>query len=359
MSDQPSLRESLSKAFDESAAKDAAEAPEPAPVVEAAPEPVPEQETETQRAERTRDEAGRFAKAAKDAAKAEAPKPDAAAILAQPIGTPPEAPKVETVRPPQSLTPAEREAFAKAPPEIQAAIVRRERQQEVALMEASKSKQFASDFQRVIDPYMPLIRAGSGDPLKTVAGLLNTAHVLQNAPPGQKASLVAEIVKMYGVDIGALDAALSGQAPAQGAAPQFNEEALLRKAEERALARIQAQAQQAQQTRVQADLATFAGSHEFFEDVRETMGVLMERGLAKDLESAYKRACEVDPEISRVLSQREASKQAATGAQATQRARAASSSVKSSPASPLGAGSVGNDRRAQLEAAMNAAEGRT
>lgn len=359
MSDEKpmSIREALSKAIDATPA----EAPPPAAAPDVPPaEAAPAAETEAQRAERVRDEAGRFAKQAKVRPADGIVPPETPIGKAPPaeLAKPPDAPKAPEIRPPQSLTPAEREAFAKAPPEIQQAIARRERETGVALQEAAKAKQFAQEFERTIAPYMPMVRAGSGDPLKTVAGLLQTAHVLSSGPAQQKADIVAQIVKMYGVDIGQLATSLEGSGGSPQA-PQFDEEAILRKAEERVLGRVQSQAQQIQAERIRGELSTFAESHEFFEDVRDTMGRLIQAGLAQDLASAYKEACERHPDIKRVISQREASKQAATDVQATQRARAAASSVKSTPVSPLpSSGAVGGDRRAQIEAAMAAAEGR-
>jgi hypothetical protein len=99
---------------------------------------------------------------------------------------------------------------------------------------------------------------------------------------------------------------------------------------------------------------------EFFEDVRQDMADLIEvaqrRGVALTLKDAYTRAVGLHPEISKVVSQRAAAA-ARTPAGATQRARAASSSVRSSPAvQPKGDREVGHDMRADLEAAMDAVE---
>jgi hypothetical protein len=79
----------------------------------------------------------------------------------------------------------------------------------------------------------------------------------------------------------------------------------------------------------------FTSTAEFMDDVREDVADMMElasrRGVALTLEDAYNRACKLHPEVSQVLQQREAAKAANALQASTQRARAASSSVRSQP----------------------------
>jgi hypothetical protein len=104
----------------------------------------------------------------------------------------------------------------------------------------------------------------------------------------------------------------------------------------------QAKHQRAQQEAQAADDAVveFAKTHEFTDDVREDMADIIEiaerRGQKLDLETAYKRAIGMNEEISNVVRQREAAKQATTAKAATSKARAAASSVRSSGPPPKG-----------------------
>jgi hypothetical protein len=81
------------------------------------------------------------------------------------------------------------------------------------------------------------------------------------------------------------------------------------------------------QERSAAAVQEFSAKAEFLDDVREDMADLLEgaarRGVALTMEEAYDRACHMNPDIRRVLQQRESA--ANVGAQtSTQRAKAAS-----------------------------------
>jgi hypothetical protein len=370
------IREALSAAFDETT--------ESAPVAEVAETPpgpaagareeageAPEgmaSSGEPAAPSHQRDEKGRFAP---KAAQTEAPKPGGesatpapkeAAPVATPapqVGQPSQTPAPEA-KAPQSWKPAAREHFARLPPEVQAEVVRRERETATVLQEAASARKLEAEFRQTVAPYEAMIRAEGGEPLKAVASLLQTAAALRTAPPHHKAQLVASLVKTFGVPVEALDAALVGEAPQQGqAAPEYRDPRV---------DQLFAQMQQAQHHRQQSlvqrsqqELETFAAGREFVDDVREEMADLLEvaakRGVALSLEDAYNRAVQLNPDISAVLKQREAAK-AATNAQAsTQRARAATSSVKSQPA---GAPHAPQSRglRDDLEAALAAQSGR-
>jgi hypothetical protein len=150
--------------------------------------------------------------------------------------------------------------------------------------------------------------------------------------------MVAQIISDYGVDVKTLDTILAGESPPQAQQqpqqlkdPRFDQ--FLQGLEQR-----KAQAAQAQQAKVAQELEKFATEAEFLDDVREDMADLIEakarRGVVLTPKQAYDLACSMHPEISGVISQRQAAKSAATAQAATQQARNAASSVKSQPAGP-------------------------
>jgi hypothetical protein len=349
------------------AADAAAEAPDTA--ASDAPEP---SETPAQAAQRARDEAGRFAKAKASAPVKPAPKTPAAPAAA--TGTPPPAsaaapappapPAAAAIKAPQAWTPAAREAFSKAPPEVQAEVDRREREMARFAQQSAPHRQLGEGLQRVLEPYRALL---TDEPLKVVGNLLQTAAQLQTAPPAHKAQLVATLVKQYGIPIDALDAALAGVAPQAGQGQQpgaqpLDEEGLLRKAEERIAQRLQQQrAQTVQQAGLKAVQDFLATEPEFLEDVRDEMADLIEtrarRGIELKPADAYTLACKLHPEISQVLQQREAAKAANAHQASTQSKRLAASSVRGQPAGvqvPKSGGSVLDD----VQAAATALNGR-
>lgn len=372
-----SRRETLEAAFE--ASTEPTEAPTPAPVpAEPAPAPAPtptETPAEPPKAALARDPKGRFAAkmaeiaAEKAAARAKTPPPADGTAKAPvvpkkvttAVTTPAEAPKAEGQPPspkaPQSWKPHAREKWATLPPEVQAEAVRVDREARTALEQASKARAGWDAFTRAVSPYQAMLAADGADPIQAVGSLLQTAAQLRTAPPPQRAQLVADIVRTYGVDISLLDAALAGQ-PAQNG--QAQQQAAYR---DPRVDGLLAQLQQAESHRAQSlhqtastDIETFAGGAEFFDDVRADMADLMEmaakRGVTMTLEDAYNRAIQVHPEVSKVVTQRREAEAANANQASTQRSRAASVSVRTRPAGPATAQSP-SGRRAALEAAFD------
>lgn len=343
----------------------------PAAVVEAAGSDVAPDagdeaaETEAGAAARARDAQGRFAPGSKEA-KAEALK------AAQPVVRPTSAvakastalaanvkpvvpavtpvPPAEAFKPPQSWKPGAREHFAKLPPEVQAEVARLDKETVGVLRESANARKFAESFNQVVSPYMGAIQSEGGNPLQTVHGLLQTAQALRG--PG-KAQVVANIIRQFGVSEESLVEALQGQAPqghGRAAAPapaqtEFRDPRVDQMLEQRAQALTQ---------RAHRDTAAFSEKAEFIEDVRHHMALLLkeaaDRGQGMTLEEAYDAACWANKDVRGTLQKREAAK--ANAQASTQRARAASSSIRSQPAS---AGTAGPDGsiRGDIMAAMS------
>lgn len=291
-------------------------------------------------------------------------KPGQTAAVVPPESAPP-APKVPEHKAPQSWKPALREHWAKVPPEVQAEVVRREREVQSALQEASEAKRIAGAFHQTLAPYMGMIQAERQDPVQAVAGLLQTAAALRTAPPAHKAALVAQIITGYGINPSDVAAVLEGQQPAatQQQAPQhFDPEAIARAAEERVRQSFAQQARQHQMRQADTEIQTFisSGEAEFFDDVRPIMASLMEAaaksGIALTIKDAYAQAVSMSPDLKPVLQQREQAAKATATLAATQKARAAASSVKTTPA-PIAASAPVN-LRGDIEAAIAKASGR-
>jgi hypothetical protein len=314
-------------------------------------------ETKPGEAGRSRDGKGRFApgtEAAKatpavstkptlpGAAQTVKPTPGtAASVAAKPVGEP--------LKPPQSWTPAAREAFAKAPPEVQAEVNRRERQMASAMQDSAQARRFHETFNAVLAPHSNMIQQeAGGDPVRVVSSLLQTAQALRGS---QAPHVIAALVRQFRIPIADLDQALADgpqSQPAQRAQqlPEYRDprvDQLLQRAEQ----------QQAQ--RIQKEIDDFAQGAEFFQDVRPRVAALIGEG-GMTLPEAYDSACWSNPQIRGILQQREAAKAANAGNASTQRARAAASSVKGQPAGATAP--QPNGVRAALEAAASRLSGR-
>lgn len=337
----------------------------PAPEVDAATPAVPQ-------GERPRDATGKFAPKAPAAPVAPAPQARKAPAQPAPKADEPAAPAPPELKPPQHWRAVAREKWATLPREVQEDAKRIEAEVNRVNRESAEARKFAQSFEKTLTPYRAFIR---GEPLQVVNGLLQTAVALQTAPTHQKAQLVAQIIKGYNVDIDALSTALSGQpaAPQKGqpqSQPQRPEQFRDPRVDEW-LARQEQESERAAQHAVQE----FAREAEFLNEpwpgrarrdgspvlVRDLVANLIEanarEGIDLPLKDAYAQVVQQHPELSRVLRQREEAKHAATANAATQRVKAASSSVRSQPAArPLSAQKASLD--SILDSAFAEASGR-
>lgn len=320
---------------------------------------------------RGRDEKGRFASSAEKPAgtQPEGAKPPAVDPAAKAPEQQPSAP--DPIAPPQGWKAAAREHWAKLPREVQEEVSRREKETAKIINQTTQARQLATEFQNVVNPFMPLIQSQGSNPLQAVKNLMTTAAGLTVGTQQQKAQIVREIIQNYGIDIATLDAVLAGSPVPQGsqqaqyqqnsAPPPWANPIF------QFMNTVQQQRAQREQQLVadaEAETAAFAEKHEFFEDVREDMADLMEmsakRGVVMSMEDAYKKTIALNPEISRIVQQREAAKKATQQRQNIQNNRNAASSIAGGPkGGPAGnSGAVDDSRRAALAEAWDAQMGR-
>lgn len=321
-----------------------AEAP-PTPAVEAKPETPP-------KPDRARTEEGKFAKepkapkaTTKEAAPAVEKPSDQAPHGAAPTPTegqgkgdgaaPLSAPSPQpAVKAPQSWKPAAREAFAKAPPEVQQEVLRRESEVNRAMQESAEARRVAAQARETLSPYEGLARANGMDPLKYAGSVMQTAATLHMGSPAQKAAVVAQLISSYGIDVDAVNAVMQGQAPQMGHQPAQPPQDVGRVVEQVIQQRLE---QATQQRAIRAWEEFQASEPEFLDTVKDSMRVILmdagQRGLNMTYQDAYTRACKMDEEVSAVLAQRNQAQAVRTPQPVTDRARAAASSVRTQPAS--------------------------
>jgi hypothetical protein len=354
--DEPgeSLRDALDAAFEQHSEDDTgADAPA---VAKAAPA-APADEGTTDDLGRVRDASGRFAPKP-----GEVQPPAAAAPVQAPAGAP-AAPAAAELKPPASWTPAAREKWAALDPDIRAEVHRREGEAQRVLQQSAQSRQFVDAFENVVRPFEVFIRSENASPLQAVQNLMSTAAEFRVGTPARKVELVAGIIKNFGIDLQALDSVLAGEVP-QGGGQQQQQ---YRDPRVDQLLASQQQREQQLSQKATADahaaLTAFAQSHEFYNDVQNTMADLMElkakRGEPIDLEKAYAQACNLHEDISTLLAQRaaanpNANRGTSANANAVLRAKRAAVSVKGDVTPNTGAHIPKDDSvRASIEAAMN------
>ena len=298
--------------------------------------------------------------------------PPAKASAEERQSRPPPTPEKQTegesrkVPPPRSWKPFAREKWDNAPPEIQQEALRREREITQALQESSEARQNYQKLREAYQPYDPYFRQmGVQDPVGALNFLTQgwAAIALGSAP--QKAQAIATLVKTYGVDVRELDNALASslgvgnqagmQSPGSAIGGQVRDprlDALLGQIETAKSARDQRIAQGAVQEVAEVE------NYEFFEDVRRDMADILDmranQGLRMSAEEAYNLAVRLNPDVSRIIEQRE---EAERNRPSTARAREASSSIRPNPALSDTGFQPGNNLSDDLYAAWEKAQG--
>lgn len=363
------LRSTLDAAF-EAAEKPAAPIPSPEPTRPDPPDGKPRAgETPQQTAERVRDERGRFAHKAEDGTTVTQ---TAAAADAQAGAQPSEQKPVEGQpdplgKAPQSWKPAARELWAQLTPEVKQEVWRREREAYELSQSTAPARQVYNTLAQLSQQYAPALQAEGVDIVTATQNLMGMVGRLRFGTPQERASTIVNLINSYGVDVEALDQALVNAMGGQGGQPvqpqgqQFADPRV-----DQLLGAIQqAQYQRVEAVRTEAarEVQTFGQGKDFFDDVREDMADILEvaarRGIDMTMEQAYERACRLNPEIDKVISQRAAAAAAQNSNGSTARARLASSSVRSTPANaPNRVASEQRNLRDEVADAFAAAETR-
>ena len=328
--------------------------------------------------ERPRDEEGKFVEAPKEAKPKretlKVPEPKAAAP-AEGVQVDPgqQIPVPSQVKAPEGWKGELKAKFGELPEWAQQEIMRRETDAHKALTKQDEERQFGRTVMQMATPYLPTIRAEGATPEKAFQDYLQTAHVLRSGNDIQKAQSIAAVIGQFKVNPNILLSILqNGNVNSGGTVQpaQFNpvieslQQRIERMEQERQQEIQQRQLQETQSLQGQIEEFSSKPGHEHFDRVRTHMGVLLENGIATDLEDAYNRAVYADPEIRSSLlaaqTQAENGKRLTELKATTERAKSAAVSITGSPggARPLNAtGSVGSIED-DLRAAMSQVAGR-
>ena len=340
------LRSALEEAFNESEEGTDTSSPETGRSTENTEEPV-RTTAPTEQSEPT------------DAAKPDDGKPDATGEADKPVAR--KGKKEETtpasttpdVKAPESWKPQARDAWTNVPTEAKQEILRREKEIVHTLQQTAGARKLANDFVNTVSPFEMMVRAEGSDPLTATRELFGQAAILRIGTPAQKAQLVANVVKRFGIPIDMLDSALVNEAIP-------DEESKISQIIQAQLAPVRqfmstidgVREQRAQQvdSSIDNEIETFANdkANEFFTDVKDDMADIMEmgakRGQSITLKQAYDRAIKLNDNIQKVISQRKQ--------QQVNNARNAGSSLPSRGA-PAPVEHKGDDLRSDLLSAFD------
>ena len=302
VSSVPSIRDSIESALSEAASREAVSDDAPA-VEEEGPARGPD---------------GKFAKR-------EAP------VEAAPEEIP-EADKPPAVEAPASWSKEGRELFTGADPKLREYIMQRDRQQQEGVAklkhEYEGKAKFAEEMWGEIAPYQQLIESEGGTPAGAVRELLQTAALMRQGTPQQKAQALYQIARQFNVP-------LSGEQPETPSDPRYDALQQELQSVRNEFGQFRQSAADQQTQALQAEVDAFKAEHPHFEAVRATMGRLIQSGEAEGLKDAYEKAVWLNPDIREsTLSEQEAAKEAERKAQErerTEKAKKAAGSVTGAP----------------------------
>jgi len=254
---------------------------------------------------------------------------------------------------PASWKAEEKAAWATVPASARAAIVRREQETQRVLSGSAQARKLEADFQKAIHPFTPLMEAHGIAPIPAIESLLQMRAALEVGTKEQKAQLVSNLVRQFGVDIETLDGLLSashGQPVAQPQ-PRIDPRGIPELAPLFSLAE---QVTAAQAAKLEAQFEPIE-SLPHYEAVREMMADLLEaaatRGKSMTLQSAYNLAVQADPALAGTQPVATTTTSTSEAAAILARSRKAASTTAGAPkTSPT---AKPTDRRAQIEAAFD------
>lgn len=217
--------------------------------------------------------------------------------------------------------------LSKLPDNVQKMIQERESQFHKGIQSYKEDATYGRALKQTIGQYDSYFQELGTDAQQAIPMLLNAEMTLRKGSPEQKAQMLMQLAHDYGVDVNNL-----AQTPFNPVEYQLRQELAQIKQQVSGLGQSR---QMAEEANLSQTIEQFAEGREYFEDVRETMADLLDRGLANDLDDAYTKALRLNDDVftkwqanQQTNSERQRLEQANQAAKA---AKAAAVSVKGSP----------------------------
>lgn len=206
---------------------------------------------------------------------------------------------------PQSWSPAAREKWSQIPDDLRKEIIRREEAAAVGVRQLNERFAPAVKFVESLGPILQEARDSGVDPTGYISSVMQTERALRTADTKGKFNVLLSLADQYGVPLREIINASVGQEVLQKGVQPGQPQMTLPPELVRELEESRRWRQEQEGSRVQSEIASFSNGKEFFEDVRGQMADLLQSGVAANLDDAYDKACWADPNIRKVLIERE------------------------------------------------------
>ena len=234
-------------------------------------------------------------------------------------------------------------ALSQLPPETQRMIQEREEQFHKGIEQYKQDAFQGRSLNKALAPHMEYLNQVGVAPEQAISTLIQAEKLLRTSDPQTKANMFMKLAHDYGIDVNSLT-----QTPFDPYKYQLEQQLAQQQA---ALMQIQQSRQIAEEAQLGQTIEQFAQTHEYFDEVRETMADLLDKGLASDLNDAYTKAIRLNDDVfSRTTQNSGQVNQVQRANNAAKAAKAAAVQVKGSPAG----GMKPTEARTTEEAVRNA-----
>lgn len=265
-------------------------------------------------AENKRDDNGRFKKAESD--------------TAETADTQDQAERVET--PAQARNPwaswkkEAQSALSQLPPETQRMIQEREEQFHKGIEQYKQDAYQGRSLNKALAPHLEYLNQVGVAPEQAISTLIQAEKLLRTSDPQTKTQMFMKLAHDYGIDVNSLT-----NVPFDPYKYQLEQQLASQQA---MLQQITQSRQIAEEAQLGQTIEQFAQGHEYFDEVRETMADLLDKGLAADLNDAYTKAVRLNDDVFSRTTQNSGQVNPIQRANnAAKAAKAAAVSVKGSP----------------------------
>ena len=262
-------------------------------------------------------------------------------------------------QPPNSWTADAKAKWADIPSEARAYIARREADMHKAITAQDELKTAGKAIRELVQPYGDLFAEMPGvAPPALIKGYLDTEKTLRRGTPEQKAQLIGNVIKSYGLDLNILNQVLQQNAPPPQPDPRLN-------TLEQRIAQFEAQQQATQDEQKLSIIQKFMGDNgldeavindDFLAEVSFTKGKNPNLGEREILDKAWERYQWANPETRLALIGKQ--KQETGKQDAINRARRAGASVTGSPGTGTETDKPAESLRDELKRQFGRANGR-
>ena len=260
------------------------------------------------------------------------------------------------INPPNTWTAKGKSLWGSLPEEARKEIRKREEDARSGIAKYKEMATHGERFTKAASAYDAYFRSKNIDPIRAAEDAFNLSYSLSTSTPHEKGVILKRIAHQYGADM----AVFSQQAnPKQDELTQAISPLLkkIEQLEQSQLNSVQTERQRQAQT-IESQIEGFAGEtdetgklkHPYFENVKDEMAFLLESGRAKQLDDAYAKACDRDPDIRALIQVSQPANAKTEKDRVSKAKRNDSLSIRKSPLSPAATTAPKRSMRETVEA---------